>query len=333
MVVLRIICYNNYFKKRIDGIVIMKNIRNVLLLTLTALIWGVAFVAQTTGGDVVGPFSFNGIRSFMGALVLVPVIKVLDAKGLSVNRPVTKDDWKLQWKAGIMCGICLFLGSSLQQVGIFMGTPTGKAGFLTTCYVVLVPVLGIFLKKKCGLNIWIAVLITLLGLYLLCMNGSFYFALPDILLLLCALSFSLQIMTIDHYGDRVDPVRLSSIQFLTTGVISLFPLVGYDIYSVAGSVSTWAAGFARSDTWISLLYAGILSSGVGYTLQVVAQKGLNPTLASLIMSLESVFSVLAGWAILGQRLSARELCGCTLVFAAVVLAQIPFENFKKKSEI
>lgn len=314
----------------------MKSIKNVLLLTLTAFIWGVAFVAQTTGGDVIGPFSFNGVRSFIGAAVLVPIIKILDMKGLSQNRPTTKDEWKVQWKAGITCGVFLFLGSSLQQVGLFMGASTGKAGFLTACYVIIVPILGIFLKKKCGLNIWIAVLIALSGLYLLCAKAgeSLSITFPDVLLILCALAFSLQIMTVDHYSEKVDPVRLSSMQFLTTGVISLVPMVIYDIMNVSGSVANWITGFAEADTWIALLYAGMLSSGVAYTLQIVGQKGLNPTIASLVMSLESVFAALAGWVVLGQILSSREIEGCILVFAAIVLAQIPFnlrKNLKKKS--
>jgi len=308
----------------------MKSLKNVLILTLTALIWGVAFVAQTTGGDVIGPFSFNGIRSFIGAAVLIPVIKILDAKGMSPNRPVTKQARKIQWKAGITCGIFLFLGSSLQQVGLFMGASTGKAGFLTACYVILVPVLGIFLKKKCGINIWIAVLIALIGLYLLCakQGESLTLTFPDMLLLLCALAFSFQIMTVDHYSDKVDPVRLSSIQFLTTGVISLVPMVIYDIMKVSGNFATWISGFSQTDTWIALLYAGVLSCGVAYTLQIVGQKGLNPTIASLVMSLESVFAALAGWVVLGQVLSNRELNGCILVFAAIVLAQISFDSFK-----
>lgn len=310
----------------------MKNIKNVLLLTLTALIWGVAFVAQTTGGDAIGPFSFNGIRSFMGAAVLIPVIKVLDSKGLSKNRPVSKEDKKILWKAGMMCGCFLFLGSTLQQISLFMGTPTGKAGFLTTCYVIIVPILGLFLKKKCGFNVWIAVVITVFGLYLLCMNGSFALAITDIILLLCALAFSLQIMTIDHFACKVDPVRLSSIQFLTTGIISIAPIIFYDILKVAGGIKPWLSGFNRGDTWISLLYAGILSCGVAYTLQIVGQIGFNPIIASILMSLESVFSVLAGWVILGQQLSTRELFGCALVFIAVVIAQIPLEVFLKKSK-
>jgi len=310
----------------------MKNIKNVILLTLTALIWGVAFVAQTTGGDVIGPFSFNGIRSFMGAAVLIPVIKFLDAKGLSKNRPESKEDWKTLWMAGGMCGCFLFLGSTLQQISLFMGTPTGKAGFLTTCYVIIVPILGLFLKKKCGINVWIAVVITVFGLYLLCMNGSFALAATDIILLLCALAFSLQIMTVDHFAGRVDPVRLSSIQFLTTGVISITPMIFYDIMKVAGGIKPWLLGFSRGDTWISLLYAGILSCGVAYTLQIVGQIGFNPIIASILMSLESVFSVLAGWVILGQHLTARELCGCALVFAAVVIAQVPLEIFLKKAK-
>lgn len=306
----------------------MKNIKNVIMLLLTAFIWGIAFVAQTTGGDAVGAYSFNCVRSFIAVIVLFPVIKFLDYKGLSGDKPQSKADKKKLWKAGILCGICLGSASLFQQVGITMGTAAGKAGFLTACYIILVPVISIFIGKKSSWNIWVAVLITVAGLYLLCINGSFSIQKPDSLILICSVLFALQIMVVDHYIDSMDPVRLSQIQFLTAGVISLIMTVAFEISKI-GFLS-WIASFGSWEAWSSILFAGVMSSGVAYTLQIVGQKGFNPTIASLIMSLESVFSVLAGWAILHQKLSTKELIGCLLVFIAVILAQIPLDELMEK---
>ena len=308
----------------------MKSIRSALILVLTALIWGIAFVAQTTGGEAIGPYSFNCIRSFMGAIVLIPVIKFMDYKGLSGKKKDDLENKKTLIIGGICCGICLGSASLFQQVGLFLGVPAGKAGFLTTCYIVMVPILGLFLHKKCGWNIWLAVAITLLGLYLLCMNGSIKIQKEDALILVCSVLFSMQILCIDHFAPLVDPVRLSQLQFLVAAIISLIPTVFVDIprYGFYG----WGNAFLSWEAWIPLLYAGIMSSGVAYTLQIVGQIGLNPTIASIIMSLESVFSVLAGWALLGQHLSRRELLGCLLIFVAVILAQVPTDNLLKKNK-
>ena len=306
----------------------MKNTKNVLMLLLTAFIWGIAFVAQTTGGDAVGPYSFNCARSFIGALVLFPVIKFLDSKGLSGDKPDTKEDKKHLWKAGILCGLCLGSASLFQQVGINMGTAAGKAGFLTACYIILVPVISIFIGKRSNWNIWLAVAITLAGLYMLCINGSISLQKADVLILICAVLFALQIMVIDHFVESMDPVRLSQIQFFVAGIISLVMVMIFEIPK--NGLVGWALSFVSWDAWIAILYAGVMSSGVAYTLQIVGQKGFNPTIASLLMSLESVFAVLAGWAILHQKLTIRELTGCLLVFIAVVLAQIPFNEIMEK---
>lgn len=306
----------------------MKNIKNVIMLLITAFIWGVAFVAQTTGGEAVGPYSFNCVRSFIGVLVLFPVIKFLDSKGLSGDKPKNKEDKKKLWKAGIMCGICLGSASLFQQVGINMGTAAGKAGFLTACYIVLVPIISIFIGKKSGWNLWIAVGITVFGLYLLCMNGSLSMQLSDGLVLICSVLFALQILVVDHYVTEVDPVRLSQLQFLVAGVISFVMMLIIDV--PASGIAGWLEPFGTWTAWSSILYAGVLSSGVAYTLQIVGQKNFNPTIASLIMSLESVFSVLAGWAILKQKMSGKEIFGCVLVFAAVILAQIPLDELMEK---
>lgn len=306
-----------------------KKARNSFLLLLTALIWGVAFVAQSAGGDAIGPYTFNAIRSFLGALILVPVVIFLDKAGLSSKKPATKEDTKSLIIGGVSCGIILSLASNIQQLGLYLGASAGKAGFLTACYILLVPILGLFLKKKCGWNIWVGVVITLAGLYLLCMNGSSPFKLADGLLLLCALLFSIHILIVDHFSPLADGVRLSLIQFLVCGIITSVPMIFVDMGFSAGAFAEWSSALVSWDAWIPLLYAGFLSSGVAYTLQIVGQEGLNPTIASLLMSMESVFSVIAGWLLLGEKMGFKELSGCVLIFAAIVLAQIPVEKIQK----
>lgn len=308
----------------------MKSIqlRHSLLLLLTAFIWGVAFVAQSSGGDACGPYTFNCIRSFIGALVLIPVIIVLDKKGLSHKKPVTKGDKKILALGGISCGIALCLASNLQQLGLYFGASAGKAGFLTACYILIVPILGLFFKKKCGINIWIGVGFTLIGLYLLCTDGSLSFQLADLLLLLCAFIFSIHILIVDYFSPLVDGVRMSCIQFFVCGIFSAIPMFLSDMNHSIDGFNAWLPTLLTWDAWIPILYAGIFSCGVAYTLQIVGQEGLNPTVASLLMSLESVFSVIAGWIILGQAMGPRELIGCAMMFIAIVLAQIPVKNSK-----
>ncbi len=300
-----------------------KKLTHSLLLILTALIWGVAFVAQSTGGDAVGPYAFNSIRSLIGGLALLPVIALLDRIAPSGKKPHTPAQKKQLFLGGLCCGIMLFLGSTFQQVGLYLGSPAGKAGFLTACYIVLVPILGLFLKKKCGWNIWIGVVIAVAGLYLLCIKAGFFLQTSDLLLLICSVCFALHILVIDHFSPLVDGVRMSCIQFLVCGIIGLIPAFFSDMHHSPAGILSWSAVLASPQAWISLLYAGILSCGVGYTLQIIGQEGLHPAVASLLMSLESVFSVLAGWIILHQTLSARELGGCALLFAAILLAQVP----------
>ena len=303
-----------------------QNVRNSCLLVLTALIWGTAFVAQTTGGDTVGAFSFNCIRSLIGGIVLIPVIHVLDTK--TDKKPKTAAEKKTLLTGGIACGCVMFIASSFQQLGINLGTEAGKAGFLTACYILLVPILGLFLKKKCGWNIWIGVVLTLAGLYLLCMNGTTGFSLrfSDGLVIICAVCFSLHILLVDHFSPLVDGVRLSSIQFIISGLIGLIPTFFVDMHHSLSGFYAWLPALQSWNAWIPILYAGVMSCGVAYTLQIIGQNGLNPTIASLLMSLESVFSVLAGWIILGQKLTAREILGCVIIFAAIVLAQLPVNS-------
>ncbi len=295
--------------------------RNSFILALTSFIWGISFVAQSEGGDAIGPYSFNSIRSFIGAIFLVIIISITDKVGLT-KKPETKSQKKTLLYGGVFCGIMLCIATNLQQMGIYLGTPAGKAGFLTACYILLVPILGLFFKKKCGINVWIGVVITLIGLYLLCINGRFYIQLSDLLVMICSVCFSIHIMIIDKYSPLVDGLRMSCIQFFVTGILTAIPMIFVDING-AGALNAWLTRFNNIDAWISLLYAGIFSCGIAYTLQIIGQKGVNPTIASLIMSLESVFSVLAGWVILREKLSVKELFGCLLIFVAVCLAQLP----------
>ena len=309
-----------------------RKVRNSCLLILTALIWGIAFVAQTTGGDAIGAFSFNCIRSLIGGLVLIPVIRVLDTK--TDRKPKTAAEKKTLLTGGIACGCVMFVASSFQQLGINLGTEAGKAGFLTACYILLVPILGLFLKKKCGWNIWVGVVMTLVGLYLLCMNGTTGFSLrfSDGLVIIGSVCFSLHILLVDYFSPLVDGVCLSSIQFIVSGLIGLIPTFFVDMHHSLTGFYTWLPALQSWDAWLPILYAGVMSCGVAYTLQIIGQNGLNPTIASLLMSLESVFSVLAGWIILGQKLTTREILGCIIIFAAIVLAQLPVGNDESKNE-
>ena len=301
-----------------------KNTKNTFLLLLTALIWGVAFVAQSVGMDYVGPWTFTSTRNIIGALFLIPCIRLLDKlkeKEAKANGEVPLDplrNKKALITGGICCGFALGIATMFQQYGM-MSTTVGKAGFITALYIVIVPILGIFMKRKPELRVWISVLLAMAGLYFLCMTDSLRLGKGDALVMLCAFAFSLHILIIDHFSPMVDGVRMSCIQFAVVGVVCAFPALILEQPSLSSILAAWAP----------ILYAGMLSSGVGYTLQIVAQKNYDPTVASLILSLESVFSVLAGWIILGEALSKRELFGCTLMFAAIILIQLPQ---KKKSQ-
>ena len=302
----------------------MNKTKNTFLLFLTAFIWGVAFVAQSVGMDYVGPWTFNASRFIIGAVFLIPCIAFLDglkkkeaaASGTSSEESAPQDK-KTLLIGGLCCGIAIAVASTLQQYGISM-TTVGKAGFITALYIVIVPILGIFLKKKPRLIIWVSVVLALAGLYFLCMTVSLSFSKGDTMVLLCALVFSIHILIIDYFSPKVDGVRMSCIQFFVASIICGIPALILEHPQFSSLVAAWAP----------ILYAGILSCGVAYTLQIVAQKNYDPTIASLILSLESVFSVLAGWVILHEALSPREILGCVLVFIAIILVQLPE---KKKS--
>ncbi len=290
-------------------------IRQSLLLLLTATIWGVAFVSQSVGMDYVGPFTFNAARSLIGAAVLVPCIallKKIQKKEEGPEEVHKKEDKRTLLRGGICCGVILAVASSFQQFGLLY-TTVGKAGFITAMYIILVPLLGIFAGKKVGLRIGISVVIAVAGLYLLCMTESLRLEAGDILVLLCAVVFSFHIMVIDHFSPLVDGVKMSCIQFLTCSILCGICMFLFEAPKLSMILAAWKP----------VLYAGVMSCGVAYTLQIVGQKGMNPTVASLIMSLESVISVLAGFVLLHEVLSRRELFGCVLMFAAIILAQLP----------
>lgn len=290
-----------------------KQLRAGLMLTLTALIWGSAFVAQSVGMDYVEPFTYLFSRNVIGGIILIPIMKFVDKFNGKENNPSAEpNDKRTLIIGGICCGIALFVASSFQQIGIKY-TSVGKAGFITSLYMIIVPIFGIFLKKHVPKKVWIAVVIAIIGMYFLCMTGETGINNGDILVLLCAVGFSFHILIIDHFSPKVDGVHLSCIQFWICALISFFPMVILEKPTFSMILAAWAP----------ILYAGALSSGAGYTLQIIAQKDIEPTIASLICSLESVFSVLFGWLILHQALSGKELFGCALVFAAVILTQIP----------
>lgn len=278
-----------------------------LLLGLAALIWGMAFVAQSVGMEYVGAFTFNGCRFLIGGAALLPLIWAM-----TTRQPNVQKNAKAGIKGGICCGIALFIASSFQQFGV-AETTVGKAGFITALYIVIVPLLGIFLKKKISWSVWLSVVLALAGMYLLCITEGLKAGRGDVYVFLCAVCFSFHILIIDYVSPRADGVVISCVQFFTAGILSALGAMLFETPEISSIKAAWAP----------ILYAGVMSCGVGYTLQVVAQKNTDPVLASLILSLESVFSLLAGWALLGQKLSLRELGGCFLVFAAIILAQLP----------
>ena len=283
----------------------MKTLRACALLMLTAIIWGFAMAAQQKAAQYLGPFTCNALRFLVGALTLLPFMLRQNQKN---NTPLSKSDVRF----GLIVAIFLFSAALCQQTGV-SETGAGKAGFITAQYIVLVPVLGIFWRKRVGLLVWAAVALSVAGLYLLCMQGIFAIDPGDGMLLLCAAAYSGHILVVDYFSRRTDCVKLSCLQFAVTAAICLLCTMLFE-------TPTWAAIRACA---IPILYAGVLSGAAGYTLQILGQRDAEPTIASLLMSLESVFAVLAGWVLLGDALSVRELFGCVLMMGGIVLAQLP----------
>lgn len=292
-------------------------LRNSFLLLLTATIWGTAFVAQSVGMDYVGPFTFNMLRCLIGGIVLIPYIflsnKVSGSEKKRIEERETKSEKKTLITGGICCGILLALAMNFQQVGI-QYTTVGRAGFITACYIIIVPLIGMtFFGKKCRSTICAAVVLALIGLYLLCITEEFDIGQGDFLVLICSFLFSLHILVIDHFSPLVDGVKMSCVQFFVAGIVSGIPAFLTENVEWGNILAAWQP----------VLFAGVLSCGIAYTLQIVGQKNMNPTVASLILSLESCIAVLAGWIILGENLTLKEMLGCIFMFAAIVLAQLP----------
>lgn len=308
------------------------SLKGSLLLFLGAFIWGTTFIAQSVGVNHLNAFAFNCIRNFIGVIALLPVllwqicmkpknmnsVQEIDSSANSLYQNIKEIFSKDLLIGGLICGTALCIASNFQQLGIAYST-VGKSAFITALYIVLVPLLGLFFKKKLSIQIWIGVILAMIGLYLLCMKDEvFVLSTGDIYLLLCAFFFTIQITAVDHFAPKVNCVALSMMQFFVTAILS-------GIGMIFTKIPTWADITAAA---IPLLYAGVLSCGIAYTLQIVGQKYLSATVATLIMSLESVFAALAGWLILNELLSTKELIGCGLVFAAVILTQLPAPSKK-----
>ena len=303
----------------------MKNTKTKgnLMLILTAFIWGIAFIAQSVGVETLSANTFNGVRSTLGGIGLIPVILILDSNKKKNGITVPKPNKTLLF-GGIICGIFLCAASTVQTAAMAYTSP-GKAGFITTLDIIFVPMFGIFLKKKVAPVVWAAAGMAAVGMYLLCMTESLRLGAGDIMVFLCAIAFAIQIMTVDHYAARIDGAVVSCIQFTVCGVVCCI-----------GALIWGQPTFGQIQEGLgALLYAGVLSCGVGYTLQIVGQKGLNPTVAALIMSLESVIATISGWIAYkigflstDQTLTTRQIAGCVIVFAAVILVQLPPEWFR-----
>lgn len=298
-----------------------KQMEHSLLLLLAAFIWGLAFVSQSKGMDYMHPLTFNGVRALIGAFVLFLYLNIRNRLG---GKPDKKIDVKKTIKAGILCGLALTAASTLQQFGI-QYTTVGKAGFITTLYIIFVPIAGIFFRRKVSPVVWTGAGIAAVGMYLLCMTESLRLGLGDILIFVCAILFSAHILLVDHFSPDTDGVMISCIQFTVCGIIC-----------TTGALIWGNPTFGQIIDGIgSLAYAGVLSCGVAYTLQIVGQEGVNPTVAALLLSLESVFATIAGWICFkigllktDQTMTPRQIAGCALVFAAVILVQLPAKWFR-----
>ena len=302
--------------------------RHSIYLLLAAFFWGTTFVAQDMAMEVMQPFTFNVCRFLLGSMVLIPVALLtgridplsVNYRGAEIPGVSTPpgERRKHLLLGGFCCGLCVFLAGGFQQVGIVY-TTAGKSGFVTALYIILVPILGLFIGRKCTPLIWLSIAIAIVGFYFLCIKEDFSVNRGDLITLGSSFIFATQILMVDHFSPKCNGVQLSCLQFLVAGLLSLIPAFVFENPEFA----------AIQSAILPILYSAILSSGVAYTLQIIGQRGLNPTLASLLMSVESVISVLAGWIILGDTLTGKEILGCVLVFAGVILAQLPAGRRKK----
>ncbi len=293
-----------------------------LFCIIAAAIWGLSFVAQKTGAHI-GTFTFNGIRTLLGGLFLLPFVPLFHKSAVK-NHPqgkYGKFDYKGTAAAGIICGVVLFIASNLQQHAFTYDIFAAKVGFITAFYMILVPLAGLFIGRKVGVNVWIAVMLGIIGLYFLCMKkGDFKVGTGEVFSFLCAIGFALHILVIDHFCDRTEPVALACTQFLTAGILSVIMMFIFEKPQISEII----------DCAVPILYTGIASTGIAFTLQIFGQKYTEPAVASLLMCLESVFSAVFGRIILHDRMGQRALLGCAIMFAGVILSQIPFGNKNSK---
>lgn len=296
-----------------------KKLQGIIPLMLATIIWGFAFIAQSVGMEKIGPFTFQTVRCFLAVLFLLLCTFLQELPKGGVSEAVRK--WKDPelWKVGLICGCALFVAASLQQIGLVY-TDAGKAGFITAMYIVLVPILGLFLHRKPPKSAVYSVILAVIGLYMLCCMGASGINRGDLFLLGCAFAFAVQITCIDRLADSFDGLRLNCIQSLVVSLLSVPFMVLTETVNIPDILACW----------FPLMFAGILSMGVAYTLQIIGQKRLEPTTASLIMSLESAFAVLGGWLILHETMTPWEMTGCVLVFGAVILSQMPEGIFRKR---
>lgn len=297
----------------------MKKLKGSLLLLIAAIIWGATFVAQSDAMEHIGPFTFNFVRFIIGAIVLLPFIPELrkNHSGASLTPPTGKSKaWVLVGCA--LCGTALFIAANLQQFGIAIGDSVGKAGFITSIYIILVPIIGVLFKKRTSLRVLISAAIALVGMYFLCIHDRFILDSSDILYIVCAFFFAIHIILISIYAHYISGTALSAIQFTVAALLSCICMFLFEKPNIQSIISAY----------IPLLYAGVLACGVAYTFQIIGEKELDPSTASLIMSLESVVSVIAGMLILDQMLTTREIIGCIIMLFATILAQLPIKSAK-----
>lgn len=285
--------------------------RSNMMLLMAAAIWGLGFVAQRLGMDHMGPFTFNGLRFLLGALSLLPLLWWLKSRQPHAPSGSSAGDRRLLLIGGLLAGTVLFSAASLQQVGLLY-TTAAKAGFITGLYIILVPVIGLLLRHKTGANTWVGALIAMAGLYYLSVTDDFTMGYGDLLQVVGALFWAIHLLVLDHYSNRVAPIRLAGVQFLVCGLLSLITAFLIETPTLSGAVAGWQA----------LLYAGLVSVGIGYTLQVVGQRGAHPAHAAIILSLETVFAAIGGVLLLGESLDERAIVGCSLMLAGMLISQI-----------
>lgn len=301
----------------------LKKIVSSLLLILISAAWGGSFVAQTKGGNIVGPFSFGFLRFFVAGVAILPFVNLIDKSNALADKNIKRNKKDLIL-GGLLCGLFLAGTSAFQQLGLAMGTSSGKAGFLTSCNVIFVALIGLFFKEKVRANVWLGVGITVFGLYFLCINGEFNVMLSDVLVLICSVMNAARIIAVDRYMNKADTAKLACVQFFSASAILAVLAVIFEM----DSLLLWWHTVNQSTVWLSILYAGVIAGAFAFTVQIVAQKNVNATVSSILMSTESVFSVIAGCLIMHEVLSFREIIGCVAIFIAIIVAQLPSKDKK-----